>query len=319
MKAAVVSSFDTAPRFEDFPAPVPADEDEIVVSVLAAGLHPRVRSQASGSHYTSTDELPLVPGIDGVGRDADGRLRYFILPDTTMGAMAEQTVIDARRSIVLPEGSDPIAVAAAMNPAMSSWVALRRRIEFQPGQNVLVLGATGNAGQLAVQIAKRFGAGQIIAAGRHAERLATLPAVGATDTVLLDGDPAAVAAQLGAAAREVDVVIDYLWGRPAMDALVAVVTDRADRSRPLTWIQIGSVAGATAEIPSAALRAARLQIVGSGQGSVSTRDILAELPALAEEITRGAFTVNTRPVPLADVEKAWTEAASSTERIVITP
>ena len=319
MKAAVVSSFDAAPRFEEFAVPVPAGEHEQVVTVLAAGLHPRVRSQADGSHYTSTDELPLVPGIDGVGRGPDGQLRYFILPDTTMGAMAEQTVIDIRRSIVLPEGSDPVAVAAAMNPAMSSWVALRRRVEFPAGQNVLVLGATGNAGQMAVQIAKLFGARQIIAAGRHPERLAALPALGATDTVLLDGDADAVADRLGQTTTEVDVVIDYLWGRPAMAAMVAVVTGRADRGRPLTWIQIGSVAGATAEIPSAALRAARLQIVGSGQGSVGTREILAELPALAQEITNGTFAVNTRVVPLSDVENAWAEAAYSTERLVVCP
>ena len=155
MKAAVVSSFDTAPRYEEFSAPTPAGDDDMIIDVIAAGLHPRVRSQADGSHYISTAELPLVPGIDGVGRGADGLLRYFILPDTTMGAMAEQTVIDTRRSIVLPEDSDPVAVAAAMNPAMSSWVALRQRMQFQAGQNILVLGATGNACQMAVQIAKR--------------------------------------------------------------------------------------------------------------------------------------------------------------------
>jgi NADPH:quinone reductase-like Zn-dependent oxidoreductase len=85
----------------------------MVIDVIAAGLHPRVLSQADGLHYTSTGELPLVPGIDGVGRGADGLLRYFVLRDTTMDAMAEQTVIDARRSIVLPEDSDAIAVAAA--------------------------------------------------------------------------------------------------------------------------------------------------------------------------------------------------------------
>ena len=175
MKAAVVSSFGTAPRYEEFPVPIPAGDDDMVIEVIAAGLHPRVRSQADGSHYTSTDELPLVPGIDGVGRGADGLLRYFVLPDTTMGAMAEQTVIDVRRSIVLPEDSDPIAVAAAMNPAMSSWVALRQRVPFQAGQNVLVLGATGHAGQLAVQIAKLFGANQIIAAGRDAGRWPACP------------------------------------------------------------------------------------------------------------------------------------------------
>src|SRR3954470_14997401 len=123
MKAAVVRSFDTAPRYADFPTPDPVTNHEMVVDVVAAGLHPRVRSQADGSHYTSTDELPLVPGIDGVGRGPDGVLRYFVLPDTALGAMAERTVIDVRRSIALPAGADPIAMAAAMNPAMSSWVA----------------------------------------------------------------------------------------------------------------------------------------------------------------------------------------------------
>jgi NADPH:quinone reductase-like Zn-dependent oxidoreductase len=314
MKAAVVSSFDAPPRYQEFLVPAPAGGDEMLVDVLASGLHPRVRSQASGSHYTSTDELPLVPGIDGVGRGPDGRLRYFVLPDTTMGAMAAQTVIDTRRSIVLPADTDPVTVAAAMNPAMSSWVALRQRVSFQAGQDVLVLGATGNAGQLAVQVARLFGAGQVIAAGRDAGRLAGLTALGATATVpLADGTDL-----LGKTAAEVDVVLDYLWGEPAAAAMVAVLTQRADRSKPLTWIQIGSVAGATAPIPSAALRAARLQIVGSGQGSVGPREYVAELPALAQAIASGALDVDARAVPLADVEQAWADADAK-HRVVLVP
>jgi NADPH:quinone reductase-like Zn-dependent oxidoreductase len=318
MKAAVVSSFDSAPRYEEFPAPIPAGDDDMVVDVIAAGLHPRVRSQADGSHYTSAGELPLVPGIDGVGRGPDGLLRYFVLPDTRVGAMAEQAVIDTRRSIVLPEDADPIAVAAAMNPAMSSWVALRQRVPFRAGQNVLVLGATGNAGQMAVQIAKRLGAQQVVAAGRNAARLAGLPALGAAATVLLDGDADRGARGLGEAGAEVDVVIDYLWGEPAAAAMGALVTGRADRGQPLAWIQIGSAAGFTAAIPSAALRAARLQIVGSGQGSVSTQEILAELPALAQEITGGSLEIDARPTSLADVEQAWADATTTAQRIVIT-
>ena len=210
MKAAVVSSFGAAPRYQEFPVPAAAGDHDMVIDVIAAGLHPRVRSQADGSHYTSTGELPLVPGIDGVGRGADGLLRYFVLPDTPVGAMAERTVIDTRRSIVLPAGCDPIAVAAAMNPAMSSWVALRQRVHFHAGQNVLILGATGNAGQLAVQIAKYLGADQVIAAGRNAARLAGLPPLGATGTVPLAGEAGAVAERLGQAAADADVVIDYL-------------------------------------------------------------------------------------------------------------
>jgi NADPH:quinone reductase-like Zn-dependent oxidoreductase len=317
VKAAVVSAFNTPPRYEDIPDPAPAGDGEIVVDVLAAGLHPRVRSQANGSHYTSTDELPLVPGIDGVGRGSDGLLRYFVLPDTALGSMAERTVIDPRRSIVLPDDSDPVAVAAAMNPAMASWVALRQRVQFRAGSSVLVLGA-GNAGQMAAGVARLLGADRIVVAGRlHAGVAARLRADGAADVVSLDGEPD-VARRLGETASDVDVVLDFLWGEPAAAAMAAVITARADRGKPLTWIEIGSIAGPVAAIPSAALRAARLTVVGSGQGSVSPREYLAELPALADAVTAGRLNVDAQAMPLADVEQAWADTGAA-RRIVLTP
>jgi NADPH:quinone reductase-like Zn-dependent oxidoreductase len=316
MYAAVVSSFDDPPAYREIPSPVPQTDDELVVDVVASGLHRRVRSQADGSHYTSSGELPLVPGIDGVGRAADGTLRYFVLPDTTMGAMAEQTVIDQRRSLVLPDGADPILVAAAMNPVMSSWIALRQRIDFEPGQSVLILGATGSSGRMAVQVAKRLGAGEVIGAGRDAQRLAAVSELGADTTVRLDS--AAAVDDLARIARDVDVVIDYLWGPITAEVMAGIASNRTEPGKPLTWIEIGSVAGASTEIPSAALRAMRLQIVGSGQGSVPARDILAELPALATEISGGGFQLDARTVPLADVEAAWNDTDAE-ERIVFTP
>jgi NADPH:quinone reductase-like Zn-dependent oxidoreductase len=318
MKAAVVSRFDSPPRYADAPEPAPADEHQRVVDVLACGLHPRVRSQASGAHYTSDGALPLVPGIDGVGRDADGSLRYFILFDTPHGAMAERVAIDERRSVRLPADVDPVTIAAAMNPAMSSWVALRRRIEFAAGQDVLVLGATGNAGRMAIGVARRLGAGRIVAAGRDRQRLDGLTALGADEVVSLAGDAGEVAERLGGAAADVDVVLDYVWGEPAAAAIAAMITARSDRGRPLAWVQIGAVAGPTAPIPSAALRAARLQIVGSGQGSVATAQFVAELTQLADEIAGGAIAVSARAVPLADVTQAWASPAGG-ERIVIVP
>lgn len=316
MRAAVVTSFDRAPRYQDFDLPSELEPNEIVADVLAAGLHPRVRSQAVGSHYTSTDELPLVPGIDGVGRTPDGKLRYFILPDTALGSMAEQTVIDLRRSVELPDGTDPVQIAAAMNPAMSSWIALRRRIDFRPGQNVLVMGATGSAGSLAIQVAKKLGASRVTAVGRGADRLARL---GADTLVDLAGDQQDVAQALGAAGADADVVIDYLWGQPTRDALHAIVPGRTDDSRTLTWIQVGSAAGQVSAIPSAALRATRLQLVGSGQGSVPTQEIVAELTDLAAAVDSNALAVRVRSMSLADVDRAWSEAASSPDRIVIIP
>ncbi len=310
MHAAVVTTFDAPPRYLEHPDPAAGEPDELVVDVVAAALHPRVRSQANGSHYTSTGDLPLVPGIDAVVRDADGRLRYALLDDTALGTMAERTVIERRRSVELPDGVDPIAVAAAMNPAMSSWVALRRRIDFTAGQSVLVIGATGNAGRMAIQVAKRFGASTVIAAGRNPERLADLGGLGADEVCTLG--------ELAVAA-DVDVVIDYLWGATAERGIVDILTRRADRSHPLTWIQIGSITGPTAAIPSAALRSCRLSIVGSGVGSVPGRDYIAELPAIAEAASSGAFDVRARSVPLSSVESAWTEPLASDERIVFVP
>lgn len=319
MYAAVVNDFNDPPRFRQMDTPLPVGEHEVMVDVLAAGLHPRVRSQASGSHYTSTDDLPLVPGIDGVGRLADGRLVYFVLPDTTMGAMAERTVIDRRRSLVLADDLDPLALAAAMNPGMSSWVGLRRRLDFQPGCSVLVMGATGSAGQMAVQVAKHFGAAHVVGAGRDQELLDLLPVLGADATVSLTGDAELVAERLSDAASEVDVVIDYLWGAPTEAAVTALVKARNDRSRLLTWLQIGSVAGPTAALLSAAFRSANFSMVGSGQGSVSTAGILAELPELATQIIAGSFTVNAAAVPLSEVEQAWTAPGVPGQRVVIVP
>ena len=310
MYAAVVTSFDAPPSYRAYPEPVARGKDEMVVDVLAAALHPRVRSQADGSHYTITDELPLVPGIDAVVRDPKGKIRYTILDDTALGTMADRTIIETDRSVVLPDGIDPVQVAAAMNPVMSSWVALRRRIDFQRGQRVLILGATGNAGRMAIQVAKRFGAGHVIAAGRDSERLTALRALGADDTCTFD--------ELAKAA-DVDVVIDYVWGEPAARAMVDLLTARADRGAPLAWIQIGSVAGPTAAIPSAALRSARLQIVGSGIGSVPGRDFVKELPKMAAAVADGAFDVRARAVPLAEVEQAWTATAGTSDRIVFVP
>ncbi|MFT3715892.1 MAG: zinc-binding alcohol dehydrogenase family protein [Gordonia sp. (in: high G+C Gram-positive bacteria)] len=318
MKAAVVTAFGSAPRYTDAPDPAAHGDYEVVVDVLAAALSPRVRSQAAGSHYTSTGDLPLIPGIDGVGRLPDGGLVYFLLPDTTDGAMAERTVIDRRRSVPLPDDADPAVVAAAMNPAMASWVALTQRTDFQAGQNVLILGATGSAGRAAVQVANRLGAGDIVAVGRGTDRMADLTGHGATRLIELDADPDTVAAHLAEAGAEVDVVLDFLWGEPTARALYAVVPHRTRDEQLLTWIQIGSVAGPESPIPSAALRAVNLRIIGSGQGSVEPRAYRAEIGALADEIDRGTFDVAVRRVPLRDVEAAWSDDGT-TERIVFIP
>jgi hypothetical protein len=149
MNAAVVMSFDEPPHYQQFEVPQPQSNDEMLVDVLAIGVHPRTRTGAAGTHYTSSGTLPMIPGIDAVAQRPDGKRIYFVADDDVIGTMADKAVVDMRRAIELPDDVDVAKVAAAMNPAMSSWVALRRRVPIQSGQSVLVLGATGNAGAMA--------------------------------------------------------------------------------------------------------------------------------------------------------------------------
>jgi len=319
MNAAVVTSFAEPPHYQQFEVPQPRGADEFLVDVLAVGLHPRVRSGAAGAHYTSSGTLPMIPGIDAVGRRPGGSRVYFVAGDDVAGTMADQALASTRRSVELPEDADVAKVAAAMNPAMSSWVALRRRVRLQPGQAVLVLGATGNAGAMAVQVARRLGAGRVVGAGRDPARLAALTDAGADEVVQLTGDADATGRALAAAAAETDIVLDYLWAQPAQHAIMALLTARSHRSRELNWIQIGAVAGPAIELPSVALRSANFRLQGSGQGSVPGPAYLAELPALAAEITAGTIAVTATPAPLADVEQIWPRPEIPGQRTVLVP
>ena len=319
MNAAVVTSFDHPPRYQPFETPQPATPDEMPVDVLAVGLHPRVRSGAAGAHYTSTGRLPMIPGIDGVGRRPDGTPIYFVADDHNAGTMADVAVVDPRRAIELPDDVDVATVAATMNPAMSAWVALRSRVPIKPGHGILVLGATGNAGTLAVRIARHLGAGRVTGAGRDPERLHALIGQGADEVVQLTDDPVATGRALAAAAADVDIVLDYLWGIPAHHALMALLTARSDRSRALDWIQIGAIAGPTIQLPSVALRSANLRLQGNGQGAVSTATYLAELPALVEQISAGTIALTAIPKPLADVETIWGSMDPPGQRSVLIP
>jgi NADPH:quinone reductase and related Zn-dependent oxidoreductases len=313
VKAAIVTSFDRPPRYGEVAEPVPEGRHQMLVEVLAAGLHHVTRGRASGAHYSGSGELPLIPGIDGVGRDRDGRLRYFVQGPELPGSMAGKTVIEVDHSIKLPKGCDPVTMAAALNPAMASWLALRCRIPFRKKMKVLVLGATGSSGRMAVQIARYLGASQVIAAGRDEGRLTRLSALGATEVVKL-GDP-----RLGTLARDVDVVLDFVWGDSVGQTMETIARQRSDRNRLLSWVHVGSMAGEEGTIPGAVLRAANVQVVGSGHGSVSGRAILSALPALIKEIARGRFQIDVKAVPLADVEQAWDDTSPGGERIVFIP
>ncbi len=251
MKAAVIHTFGAAPHFEEFPDPTPG-AGEALVQVLAAGLHPIVRVLADGSHYGSTHTLPMIPGIDGVGRLDDGTRVYFGMTRPPYGTMAERAVVPRQMCLPLPESLDDATAAALFNPGMSAWLALTWRAQLAAGETVLILGATGASGQLAVQMAKLFGAGKVIAAGRNPQILSRLAALGADTTISLDQPDQDLTEAIVQAAGDtgIHVIIDYLWGRPTEAAIAAVTREGLTHAAPrVRLVEVGQMAGPNHHAP----------------------------------------------------------------------
>ncbi len=319
MNAAVVSSYDAAPRFGAFEEPV-AGEGEVLVNVSAAGLHPIVKSLANGSHYGSTGVFPFVPGVDGVGRLADGRRVLFGAVRSPFGTFAERSVASGAMCLELPDGLEDAVAAGLANPAMSSWAALRARAKFVAGESVLILGATGVAGQLAVQIARRLGAKRVVAAGRNPAALERLKALGVDAVISLEQEKAALVEAFRAEiAGGVDVVLDYLWGAPAESVLAAIAKKGLSHSSArIRFVQVGNSAGATITLAGATLRSSGLELLGSGFGSASLAEIFAAVREFFVEAARAPFDVEIKAVPLKDVEAVW-GGAEKGARVVFRP
>jgi len=320
VNVAVVHSFDAPPRYTNFADPVAA-EGEVVVRVIAAGLHPIVKSLANGTHYGSTGELPFIPGVDGVGRLEDGTAVYFGLCRSPFGTFAERGLAARRMCLVLPDGLDPVTAAGIANPGMSSWVALKARGQFVAGESVLILGATGAAGQLAVQISKRLGARRVVAVGRNPGMLEKLAELGADRTISLDQEHDSLIAAFRREFAEsgVDVVLDYLWGPPA-ESLLAGISQKGlqHASSRVRYVQIGASAGGTISLAAAGLRSSGLELLGSGFGSASFTEIWRALGEFFQAAATNPFKLEIKSAPLRDVESLWNQPAHGA-RLVFQP
>jgi NADPH:quinone reductase-like Zn-dependent oxidoreductase len=317
MKAAIVQGPERTPVYADFPAPVPG-EGERLVKVTAAALTQLARGRASGAHYSSSGAYPFVAGVDGVGRLEDGGRVYFLLPRAPYGAFAEETVVSAGQCLPVPDDLDDVTAAAIANPGMSSWAALVERAKLAPGETVLVNGATGAAGRLAVQIAKHLGAKRVIATGRNPQALASLAALGADASIVLSADDAALEQSFCAVfADRVDVVLDYLWGRSA-ELLLTGAAKAGPKSAAVRFVNIGAMTGGRIAFSADVLRSAPIQIMGSGLGSVPAPRLAAAIGAVLAAAKPAGLEVAARVVPLAEIEPAWT-APEDTRRVVFIP
>jgi NADPH:quinone reductase-like Zn-dependent oxidoreductase len=319
MDAAVVHKLGRTPRCEQFPEPV-ADDNEVIVHVRAASLKPVDKQMASGSHYASPREVPFICGTDGVGHLADGQRVFFGGCRPPYGAMAQRTVVPKAFIFSVPETLGDTVAAAILNPGVSAWLALVFRAKLAPGENVLILGATGVTGRLAVSIAKLLGARRVIAAGRNQQPLQSLRQLGADATIRLDASAKDLHESFirEAGKSGFQVVIDYVWGQPT-EALLSAMTSREFMpiGTETRLVQAGESAGPTISLPAAALRSTALTILGTA--GIPPRDVLADaLQRVMAHAANGELQVDTVHVPLADIEGAW-ERNQPGRRTVIIP
>ncbi|WP_158749774.1 zinc-binding alcohol dehydrogenase family protein [Acidobacterium sp. S8] len=320
MNAAVVHAYDAPPSYASFTDPVAAD-GEMLVTVTAAALHPIVKSLANGSHYGSTGKFPFIPGVDGAGKKENGTRVFFGAGRPPYGTFAEKTIASPLVCLPLPDTLDDVTAAAIGNPGMSSWAALKFRAKFATGESVLILGATGVAGKLSIQIAKRLGARRVIAVGRNPQALEELKSLGADAVIALgqEHDALVAAYRKEFAENGVDVVLDYLWGEPA-ETLLSVVSQKGlQHSSPrIRYIQIGNSAGPNITLAGATLRSSGLELLGSGFGSVAMEEIGKSVGEFFQEAAKKPFVFDVKAVPLREIGAYWNASEQGT-RLVFQP
>jgi NADPH2:quinone reductase len=316
MRAAILHAYGAGPEVGTFDDPR-AESGEVVLDVLAAGVNHLDIARAGGRAYEAPP-LPSVVGSDGVGLTHDGRRVYFHKAVAPYGSCSDRTLAEEDELIDVPDGVDDAVAAALGNAGLAALLALDWRGNLQQGDVVLVLGGTGSVGQIAVQLARRLGAGRIVATGRDASGLARLRELGvdvALDTSDVDlDDPQALAEILReAAVGPIDLTVDLLWGTPAVAAIHAAATGARH-------VQIGSLAGAEASLPAPQLRAKHVSVLGLAGFVTSAAVRVPAYRRLVEYAAAGELVVDVERMPLDRIADAWDRQRRSAHRkLVIIP
>ena len=313
MRAALITELQGLPSAAEVDAPAGPD----VVEVVAAPLNPIDLAVSRGVLATGHPPLPYVPGCEGVGRTADGRLVWVFggaLGRTTNGAMAESVAIGDAHAIEIPDGADPALAGALGIAGLAGWLPFAWRAPLEGGESVLVLGASGSVGIVAVQAAKLLGAGRVVAAGRSAAGLERAAALGADATIRLDEHDDLVTAFKDAFGGDgPSYVFDPLWGPPVEAAVQAAVPFA-------TIVNLGQSAGATAELASGPVRFKCLSIIGHTNFAVPHDELVEHYARLVGHATAGEIVLDVERVPLEDVADAWRrQAEGAGTKLVVVP
>jgi NADPH:quinone reductase-like Zn-dependent oxidoreductase len=321
VKAAVLHNFGETPKFEDFPDPTPG-EGEILVHVKAVPLENVDKMMAEGSHFASRQflsTLPAIVGIDGIGMLEDGRLVGFGGVKAPYGAMAEKTVIPQAYHVLVPQGVDAVTAAALPGSALTSLFPLRWGAKLQPGETVLINGATGVSGKLAVQIARLLGAGRVVGTGRNEESMKQVQHFGADAIIDLKQSNEKLIEDFKKEAGEgYDVILDFLWGHPTEALIKTLIPSELRISKPVRLIQIGEKAGTTISLSADSLRTSGLEIRGGAAGI--TPEAMGEgTDQVWEWLRENKLHMEIEQVPLKDIESVWKRTDFQGKRVVVIP
>lgn len=322
MKAAIIEKLGETPKYKDFPNPKIQSEEHLLIEMKAAAVKNLDKIRASGKHYASYKKLPTVVGMDGVGILENGTRVYA---KGITGMIAEKAIIDRNKYTLIPKNLDFNTAAALPNAVLGAAMSLKIRGEIKKGQNVLINGATGVTGQIAVQIAKHYGAKTIIATGRNQENLENTKRLGAHEIISLKQKDEAIITQLKKihSVTPIDLVIDYLWGNPIKLVIDAIkgggLHNFTHKTRIVT---VGSMAGENIQLESGILRSSAIEILGSGFGSLSEGDLeyydKQILPEMFQLAANGHLIIDVVLGSLKNIEHLWEQKIDSGKRLVIT-
>jgi NADPH:quinone reductase-like Zn-dependent oxidoreductase len=319
MKAAVLHQVEGVPRYEDFPDPV-AGEGEVIINVKAVAVENIDKMIAAGTHFASKQfmaQVPAIPSFDGVGTLPDGTLVGFGNTKPPYGALAEKAVVAESNVVPVPEGIDP-AVAAVLASAMTGF-CIKSAAGFSPGETVLIQGATGVAGRLAVKVARLLGAGRIVATGRDDEALREILALGADAVINTTVQDEALARAFTEAMGEgYDVVLDFLWGRPTEILLRVLTPVELKSAKPTRLVQVGESAGPTVTLPAESLRTSGVEIYGAAKGLDGTT-MMDAYNQVVQWASDGTLTFDLERAPLSQIETAWQRTDLRGRRLVVLP
>lgn len=320
MKAAVVFQKGELPQYtSNFEEPVLQSDNELIVSVTASAIKNLDKLRASGHHYSVKDaDKPFVVGSDGVGYLDNGQRVYAI---GLSGMMAEKAVVNKDEVLAIPDGISDALAAALPNAVMGSSLALLCRAKLQQGEAVLINGATGVTGKLAIQLAKHYGARKVVATGRNEKIFDELIRLGADEVIPLNTSESDFVAAVKRLHQEcsVDVVLDYLWG-PSAEHILKALSGNIGYSHRTRFVTLGGLAGDMITLSSSTLRGTDIWLLSSGLGTWRDEEVKFLLSDLLPETFQLAadnkIKMDILEYPLENIATAWS-ANESGKRIVV--